>query len=55
MKTAGLENKGTGVKIGGKVINNLRYAENTTIIAEDLVNKVKHAELRLELTLAKSV
>ena len=49
VRTAGLEDTAIGVKIGGRVINNLRYADDTTIIAEDpndlqlLVNKIKHA------------
>jgi Reverse transcriptase (RNA-dependent DNA polymerase). len=61
MRTAGLEDTGLGVKIGGRVINNLRYADDTTIIAEDpkdlklLMNKIIHASagVGLELNLAK--
>ena len=62
MRTAGLECTGIEVKIGGRVINNLRYADNTTIIVGDtndlelLVNKVKDAsaEVSLDLNLAKT-
>ena len=35
MRTAGLECTGIGVKYSGRVINNLRYADDTTIITED--------------------
>ena len=62
MRTAGLEHTGIVLKISGRVINNLRYADDTTIIAKDpndlelLVNKIKHAsaEVCLELNLAKT-
>ena len=62
MRTAGLEDTGIEIKIGGKVINDLRYADDTTIITHDpndlelLVNKVKDAsaEVGLELNLAKT-
>ena len=62
MRTAGLEDTGIGVKISGRIINDLRYADDTTIIAEDpndlevLVNKIKHAsaEVGLELNMAKT-
>jgi hypothetical protein len=59
MRTSVLEDTDIGVKIGGTVINNLRYIDDTTIIVEDpndlelLVDKVKHggAEVDLELIL----
>jgi hypothetical protein len=35
MRTAGLDDTDIGVKIGGRVINSLRYADDTTIIAKD--------------------
>ena len=34
MKNAGLEEAQAGIKIAGKNINNLRYADDTTLIAE---------------------
>ena len=34
MQNAGLDETQTGVKIAGRNINNLRYADDTTLIAE---------------------
>ena len=34
MQNAGLEEAQTGIKIVGKNINNLRYADDTTLMAE---------------------
>ena len=34
MRNAGLEEAQTGIKIAGRNINNLRYADNTTHMAE---------------------
>ena len=34
MRNAGLEEAQAGIKIGGKNINNLRYADDTTLMAE---------------------
>ena len=34
MKNAGLEETQTGIKIAGRNINNLRYADDTTLRAE---------------------
>ena len=34
MRNAGLEEAQTGIKIAGRNINNLRYAEDTTLMAE---------------------
>ena len=34
MRSAGLENNPAGVKIGGEKYNNLRYADDTTLLAE---------------------
>ena len=34
MKNAGLEEAQAGIKIAGRNINNLRYADDTTIMAE---------------------
>ena len=34
MRNAGLEEAQAGIKIAGRNINNLKYAEDTTLIAE---------------------
>ena len=34
MRNAGLEEAQAGIKITGRNINNLRYADNTTLMAE---------------------
>ena len=34
MRNSGLEETQTGIKISGRNINNLRYADNTTLMAE---------------------
>ena len=34
MKNAGLEEAQAGIKISGRNINNLRYADDTTLMAE---------------------
>ena len=34
MRNAGLEEAHTGIKISGRNINNLRYADDTTLMAE---------------------
>ena len=34
MKNAGLEETQAGIKIDGRNINNLRYADDTTLLAE---------------------
>ena len=46
MRNAGLEETQAGIKIAGRNINNLRYAEDTTLMAESeelksLLMKVK--------------
>ena len=35
MRNAGLEEAQAGIKIAGRDINNLRYAEDTTLMAEN--------------------
>ena len=35
MRKAGLEETQAGIKIAGRNINNLRYADNTTLMAEN--------------------
>ena len=34
MRNAGLDELQTGIKIGGRNINNLRYADDTTLMSE---------------------
>ena len=34
MRNAGLDEKQAGIKIAGRNINNLRYADDTTLMAE---------------------
>ena len=34
MQNAGLNEAQTGIKIAGRIINNLRYADDTTLMAE---------------------
>ena len=51
MRNAGLEEAQAGIKIAGRNINNLRYADDTTLMAENeelksLLMKVK--EKRVE-------
>ena len=56
MRNAGLEEAQAGIKIAGRNINNLRYANNTTFMAESeelksLVMKVKEESEKLGLKL----
>ena len=50
MRNAGLEEAQTGIKIAGRNINNLRYADDITLMAESeeklksLLMKVKESE-----------
>ena len=49
MKNAGLEETQAGIKIAGRNINNLRYANDTTLMAEseelkNLLVKVKRGQ-----------
>ena len=37
MRNAGLEETKTGIKMAGRNINNLRYADDTTLMAESEV------------------
>ena len=41
MQNAGLDDSQPGIKIVGRSINNLRYADDTTLMAESLLMKVK--------------
>ena len=55
MRNAGLEEAQAGIKIAGRNINNLRYADNTTLMAESeeelksLLMKVKEESKKLGL------
>ena len=57
MRNAGLEEAQAGIKIAGRSINNLRYAEDTTLIAESeeelksLLMKVKEESEKVGLKL----
>ena len=57
MRNAGLEEAQTGIKIAGRNINNLRYAEDTTLMAESeeelksLLMKVKEESEKVGLKL----
>ena len=56
MRNAGLEEAQAGVKIGGRKINNLRYADDTTLMAESeeelksLLMKVKEESEKVGLS-----
>ena len=39
MRNAGLEETQTGIKIAGRNINNLRYADDTTLMADTKVKR----------------
>ena len=57
MRNAGLEETQTGIKIAGRNINNLRYADDTTLTAESeeelksLLMKVKEENEKVGLKL----
>ena len=57
MRNAGLDEAQAGIKIAGRNINNLRYADNTTLIAESeeelksLLMKVKEESEKVSLKL----
>ena len=57
MRNAGLEEAQAGIKIAGRNINNLRYADNTTLMAESeeelqsLLMKVKEESENVGLKL----
>ena len=57
MRKAGLEETQAGIKIAGRNINNLRYADDTTIMAESeeelksLLMKVKEESEKVSLKL----
>ena len=57
MRNAGLEEEQAGIKIAGRNINSLRYADNTTLMAESeeelksLLMKVKEESGKVGLKL----
>ena len=57
MRNAGLEETQAGIKIAGRNINNLRYADDTTLMAESkeelkrLLMKVKEETEKVDLKL----
>ena len=57
MRNAGLEGAQAGIKIAGRNINNLRYADDTTLMAESeeelksLLMKVKEESAKVSLKL----
>ena len=57
MRNTGLEEAQAGIKIAGRNINNLRYADDTTLMAEskeklkNLLMKVKEESEKVELKL----
>ena len=56
MRNTGLEETQTGIKIAGRNINNLRYADDTTLMAESeelksLLMKVKEESEKVGLKL----
>ena len=58
MRNAGLEEAQAGIKIAGRNINNLRYADDTTLMAESeeelksLLMKVKEESEKIGLNLS---
>ena len=58
MRNAGLDEAQAGIKIAGRNINNLRYADDTTLIAENeeelksLLIKVKEKSEKADLKLS---
>ena len=56
MRNAGLQEAQAGVKIGGRIINNFRYADDVTLMAESealksLLMKVKEESEKVDLKL----
>ena len=62
MKNAGLDEAQTGIKLAGKNINNLRYADDTTLMAESeeepksllMKVKVESEKVGLKLNIQKT-
>ena len=62
MRNAGLEETQAGIKIAGRIINNLRYADDTTLMAESeeelksllMKVKVESEKVGLKLNIQKT-
>ena len=60
MRNAGLEETQAGIKIAGRNINHLRYADDTTLMAESeealksLLMKEESAKVGLKLNIQKT-
>ena len=59
MRNAGLDEAQAGIKIGGRNINNLRYADDTTLMAEreelkSLLMKEESEKFGLKLNIQKT-
>ena len=60
MRNAGLEEAQAGIKMAGRTINNLRYADDTTLMAESeeelksLLVKVESEKVGLKLNIQKT-
>ena len=58
MRNAGLDEAGARIKVAGRIINNLRYADDTTLMAESeeelksLLMKVKEESEKVGLKLS---
>ena len=48
MRNAGLEEAQAGIKIVGRNINNLRYADDTTLMAESKEEPLDESEKRVK-------
>ena len=60
MRNSGLEEAQAGIKIAGRIINNLRYADDTTLMAESeeelksLLMKEESEKVGLKLNIQKT-
>ena len=54
MRNAGLDEAQAGIKIAGRFINNLRYTDNTTLMAESK-EKLKSLSMKVKEESEKSV
>ena len=60
MRNAGLDEPQAGIKVAGRNINNLRYADDTTLMAENkeelksLLMKEKSEKVGLKLSIQKT-
>ena len=57
MRNAGLDEAQAGIKIAGRCINNLRYADDTTLMAEieDLKEESENVGLKLNIQKTKII